>query len=116
MTPRMRLIAMLAAGLCSGCANAQPAGPPPTEFATAGRLPDPSPLVDIQQGTGSMLAGLALGQCPALRMVEGDTLLWSTLDHVKAARMLLCRYRGHDDAVPTSATITRPATVESWRR
>lgn len=68
-----------------------------------------------------MLADLAGGRCPTLPAVQAaEIYLGSSLDRLKAIKMILCRYRGRGDTPPLglrgSATITNLATVESWRQ
>jgi hypothetical protein len=125
---RISLLVLLVGAFCAGCGGSGSGSHPgadssPSEFSTAYKLPATPLSTDstVLLASRAMLAHLASGRCPPLLLVQrGGPYFRSSLTSLNAVKMIVCRYRGRNDPPPLvlrgSATITQPATVESWRR
>jgi hypothetical protein len=109
------LLAFVVAAGCAGCGGSGSAAA--SRVSPTYQVPA-SPSGDAVPGTAAALGELAHGRCPARPPVPA--LLSSALDRVKAATMVVCRYRGVNDTpalgLAGSAVIADAAAVESWRR
>lgn len=125
---RTVLLVLLLAAFCAGCDGSSPgsdpgavSSPQDSSSPSGKSTPPVSNESEFVLATSALRADLTGDRCPHQLPAGGKgPHFGSSLDHLEAVKMILCRYRGLNDAprltLRGSATITDPATVESWRQ